>query len=132
MRCRSARDTKFESDLAVVMVTDVGTAGLDTARLEGLLLRLRIDCDVVEGDRDLDHCVLRLSTARRTPVVAFVEYVNQGVGARLVGMMVKPAGFDLSGEHSSIDWQETLKLEGACKADPEKIARWIETKFLRG
>jgi hypothetical protein len=64
-------------------------------------------------------------------VVAFVEYENQGE-PRLAGLMVQPEDFELSSEHFSFAWQETLKLEGAGKDDPHKIARWIETEFLRG
>ena len=108
----------------------MGTAGLDTRRLEGLLKRLRIDCEVLDGDQSFDHCVLRLSTARRAAAVAFVEYENQGE-PRLVGLMVQPTGFELSSEHFSFKWRETLKPEGARKDDPDKIARWIETEFLR-
>ena len=67
----------------------MGTGGLDKERLEGLLQRLRIDCDILDGDQSLDHCVLRLSTARRAGAVAFVEYEDQGE-PRLVGLMVQP------------------------------------------
>lgn len=49
----------------------------------------------------------------------------------MVGLMVQPEAFELLSEHFSFEWQETLKLEGARKDDPDKIARWIETEFLR-
>ena len=108
----------------------MGTAGLDVKRLKGLLQREKIDCRIVDNDRSLDHCVLVLSTPRRAGVVALIEYKNQGVEPRLVGMMLQSAEPEADFGFSSFEWQNTLKLEGARSNDPQKIARWIKTEFL--
>ena len=109
----------------------MGTAGLDVRRLSGLLEHRKIECAVVEGDRALDHCILRLSSARRPGVVAFLEYVNQGGETRGVRILVQPAGAELKADRGQyFDPQNTLYLRGPRRDDPHRILRWVEKEFL--
>ena len=107
----------------------MGTAGLDVERLVGLLEQRRVDGILADDDRAVDHCVLRLSTVRRPGEVAFLEYENQGVEPRLVGLSVVSADDGLPDALSS-QWQHTLTLVGLRAEDPDKIAQWIESTFV--
>jgi hypothetical protein len=109
----------------------MGTAGLNVKRLAGLLKRVKVDCTLVEGDEARDHCVLRISCVKCPGVEAFVEYENQGSEPRFAAMTVQPVGFGPWMDDSSVDWLKTLKLKGARRDDPEKLARWIKLEFLR-
>ena len=109
----------------------MGTAGLDVRRLSGLLEHRKIGCTLVEGDRALDHCILRLSSARRPGVVAFLEYVNLGGETRWVRILIQPAGAELKAERGRFfDPQNTLYLRGPRRDDPQRILRWVEKEFL--
>ena len=109
----------------------MGTAGLDVRRLSGLLEHRKIDCTVVETDRALDHCVLRLSSVKRPGVVALLEYVNQGAETRWVRILVQPAGVELkAGWRQYFALQNTLYLRGPRRDDPQRILRWVEKEFL--
>ena len=108
----------------------MGTAGLNVSRLAGLLGRVKIDCEIVDGDAALDHCVLRLSSVRRPAVVAFLEYENQGVEPRLAGLAFRGEGFMPQREDYPLEWERRLELRGAREADAEKIARWVEGEYL--
>ena len=109
----------------------MGTAGLDVRRLSGLLEHRKIGCTLVEGDRALAHCILRLSSARRPGVVAFLEYVNPGGETRWVRILIQPAGNELKAERGQFfDAQNTLYLRGPRRDDPQRILRWVEKEFL--
>jgi hypothetical protein len=105
----------------------MGSARLDIRRLAGLLERIKIACEVLDGDEAADHCVLRAVSIRRPDVAALIEYENQGVEPRLAGMTILSAE---STPEKSFKWQKTLRLEGPRKDDPEKIARWVKEEFL--
>ena len=91
----------------------MGTAGLNVERLAGLLERKKVECTLIEGDAALDHCVLRLASRRRPALVAFVEYENQGIEPRLVGLSVQENEPANEKEDRTRDWQKKLKLQGA-------------------
>ena len=112
----------------------MGTAGLDVNRLAGLLGRIKVDCAVVEGDESQDHCVMRLSSVRHPGRVAFVEYVNQGVEPRLVGIKMEPPEPEGAGGVGESFWisEGWINLRGARGDDPEKIAEVVEQVFSRG
>ncbi len=76
----------------------MGIAGLDTAKLAGLLEQKKVNCLVIEDDSAMDHCVLKIWTWKRSGVVAFVEYVNQGTEPRLVGLVVQSETFTFDQE----------------------------------
>jgi hypothetical protein len=110
----------------------MGTAKLDINRLAGLLERKKVESTLIDDDSALDHCVLRLESVRRPAVVAFLEYENQGVEPRLVGMVFHDETFMPQKYAYPLDWEKTLELAGAIKDDPGKIARWVEREFLGG
>jgi hypothetical protein len=108
----------------------MGTAGLDIKRLARLLERKKIECALVGGDAAFDHCVLRLYSVKRPGVVAFLGYENQGMEPRLAGLILRDAGPVPREEDHPLEWESTLKLEGARKGDADKIARWVEREYL--
>ena len=108
----------------------MGTAGLDTTKLGGLLERKKIECSLVNGDAARDHCVLRLTSPKCPGVVAFLEYENQGMEPRLAGLILRDHEFSPTKDDYPLEWERTLKLEGARKDDADKIARWIEREYL--
>jgi len=108
----------------------MGTAGLDMTRLVGLFERKKIECALVEVDAALDHCVLRLSSVKRPGVVAFLEYENDGMEPRLIGLILRGDGFVPRKEEYPLEWEKTLELRGARKDDPDKIALWVEREYL--
>lgn len=108
----------------------MGTAGLDVNRLRGLLERKKIESSLVDDDAALDHCVLRLLSARHPGVVAFLEYENQGDELRFAGIVFHGDKFMPQKEDYPLEWQKTLKLEGAQRDDPDKIAQWVEREYL--
>ena len=110
----------------------MGTAGLDVNRLSGLLERQKIDCVLIQDDRSWDHCVLRLSSVKRPDVIALVEYENQGSEPRHVGLIIAGKGKEVSVEDGPLEWEHLLALSGSINSDPDKIAAWIQTKFVRG
>ncbi len=110
----------------------MGTAGLDVNRLAGLLERLKVECVVVDEDGAFDHCVLRLSSVKRPAVAAFLEYENQGAEPRLACLALRDDRFMPRDGEYPLEWQATLRLEGARRDDPEEIARWVEREFLGG
>jgi hypothetical protein len=109
----------------------MGTAGLDTEPLAGLLERKKVNCQVIEDDSAIDHCVLKIWTWKRPGVVAFVEYVNQGTEPRLVGMIVRPETFTFEQESYPLNWEKELRLSGKRTLDAEIITRWISDLFIR-
>jgi hypothetical protein len=108
----------------------MGTAGLDINRLAGLLERKKIECVLVDGDSAFDHCVLRLTSVRRPGVVAFLEYENQGGEPRVAGLTFRDDSFMPERNDYPPEWEKYLRLRGARKDDPGKIASWIEGEYL--
>ena len=107
----------------------MGTAGLDVKRLTGLLGRMKADCELINDDAAMDHCVLRISSIRRPGVVAYIEYENINE-PRLVGMVVKPEYYAPKREDYPVEWERKMMLNGSRKEDPAKIAAWIKQEFL--
>jgi len=107
----------------------MGTAGLDVKRLTGLLQRMKADCTLIDDDAALDHCVLRLSSAKRPGVVAYIEYENIAEPRR-VGMVIRPDHYIPEKEEYPLDWEKEIRIKGARKEDPERIAEWIKQVFL--
>ncbi|MDQ3817165.1 MAG: hypothetical protein M3362_05680 [Acidobacteriota bacterium] len=105
-------------------------AGLDITGLARLLEGKKIECALVEGDAAFDHCVLRLSSVMRPGVVAFLEYENQGVEPRLASLIFQDDKFMPRKDDYPLEWEKTLKLEGARKDDADKIAGWVEREYL--
>jgi hypothetical protein len=104
------------------------TAGLNVTRLAGLLERIKVESVLVEGDRAQDHCVLRLESVRRPNFVATLEYVNQGNGPRVAILRVERS--DESDETNSfLVMEESLRLSGARRDAPKKIAAMVEQWF---
>ena len=108
----------------------MGTAGLNVNRLSGLLERKKVTCTLIDGDAAYDHCVLRLTSFRRPAVVAFLEYENQGSEPRVAGLVVRKDEFTPGRDDYPLEWDKTLRLEGARVDDAEKIAQWVEREFL--
>ena len=109
----------------------MGTAGLNVTRLAGLLERRKVECVLMEGDSARDHCVLRLSSFKLPRVHALLEYENQGVGPRLVGMLFRNDDESVSQKNEyPLEWQKTLQLAGAREKDPDKIVQWIDRELL--
>ena len=109
----------------------MGTSGLALKRLASLLVRKRIECTFVNGDAAFDHCVLRLSSVRLPSVVAFLEYENKGMEFRVAGLILRDASFMPQKEDYPLEWQKTLKLEGAREDDPDKISEWVERELFK-
>ena len=111
----------------------MGTAGLNVIRLASLLERRKVDCVLIDGDSSRDHCVLRLSSIKFPRVHALLEYENQGVEPRLVGMLFRNDDESVpEKEEYPLEWQKTLQLAGARDEDPDKIAQWIDRELLNG
>jgi hypothetical protein len=110
----------------------MGTAGLDVKRLSGLLERQKVDCVLIQDNRWGDHCVLRISSVKRPNVIALVEYENQGEEPRLVGMTFIDKQKETLFEDGVFEWEHQLDLSGSIQSDPDKIAVWVLTKFLKG
>ena len=108
----------------------MGTAGLDIKRLAGLLKRKKVECSLINGDAALDHCVLQLSSVRRPSVLAFLEYENHGTEFRVAGIVFRDERFTPQRGDYPLEWQATLRLEGARKDDANKIAQWVEREFI--
>jgi hypothetical protein len=108
----------------------MGTAGLDTEKLAGLLERKKLNCLVIDDDRARDHCVIKIRTRRRPGIVAFVEYENQGTEPRLAGIMIRPETIEVSQESYPLDWDKVLKLSGKRCLDAEILARWGTEIFV--
>src|SRR5215475_13326048 len=98
----------------------MGTAGLDVKRLSGLLERMKVDCILAHGDKSHDHCILRLSSVKRPNAVALIEYVNDGMEPRNVGMIICTEAAANEAENTLSEWQYQLVLSGPIKSDPEK------------
>jgi hypothetical protein len=109
----------------------MGTAGLNVNRLAGLLEQKNVDCSLVEGDSAFDHCVLRLCSARRPALVAFLEYENKGTEPRLAGLSFHDTATEVGMEDYPLDWEKTLQLEGAKEDDAVKISQWVDSEFLK-
>ena len=109
----------------------MGTAGLDVEKLAGLLERKKVKCLVIDDDRAMDHCVLKIWTHKRLGVAAFIEYENQGTEPRLVGLMIRPDTFTLNPESYPLDCEKELKLSGKRNLDAEIITRWITDIFIK-
>ena len=111
----------------------MGTAGLDVNRLVGLLQRIKVNCAVIEGDEAQDHCVLRLSSVGHPGQVMIVEYVNQGVEPRHVGIKMGPPELEAAAGGGGAFWisEEWINLRGARSDDPQKIAEMVEQVFTR-
>jgi hypothetical protein len=65
-------------------------AGLEINRLATLLQRIQVECSSIEGDDSQDRCLLRLASLKRPGLVAFVEYLTQRDGSRLVRIKMEP------------------------------------------
>jgi hypothetical protein len=107
----------------------MGTAGLDLKRLRGLLERMKADCIIVDDDAATDRCVMRVSSIKRPGVAAYIEYENIGE-PRLVGMVVRPEHYGPQQEEYRLESGKEMRLKGARKGDPEKIAAWIKREYL--
>jgi hypothetical protein len=108
----------------------MGTAGLDTKRLTGLLERLKINCKLIDDDSTHDHCVLCISSIRRPRVVAYIEYENIGEEPRRVGMQIRDEQYTPKKDDYPLDSEKEIRLKGSRKEDPTKIAKWIKQEFL--
>ncbi len=113
----------------------MGTAGLDLKKLVGLLEQIKIDCTLVEDDRGQDHCLLRLSSPKRPGVVGMLEYINQGIEPRSIGIKVEPPLAELKSDHAYIGQHfsitdEVINLRGSIREDPQKIFEIVKRSFL--
>jgi hypothetical protein len=108
----------------------MGTAGLDVKKLAGLLEQKKINCLVIDDDRAMDHCVLKIWTNKRPGVAAFIEYENQGIEPRLVTLMIRPETFTWNPENYPLGWEKELQLSGKQSLDAEIITRWITNIFI--
>ena len=107
----------------------MGTAGLDTNRLAGLLERKKVVCSVVQDDAAKDHCVLRISSVRRPGLIAIVEYENQGIEPRLASLHLHDND-TAEKDSANSNREKTLELQGSLQEDCEKLCEWIEFEFL--
>jgi hypothetical protein len=106
----------------------MGTAGLNVTRLARLLERIKVESVLIEGDHAQDHCTLRLESVRGPHFVATLEYVNQGDEPRVAILRVER--YDGSDETNSfLVLEESLRLRGARRDDPKKIAAMVEQWF---
>lgn len=113
-------------------VMKMGTAGLNVKRLAMLLRRIKVDCNLVDGDESQDHCVLRLSSLNYPERAAFIEYINQGVEPRLAGIKIEPAETEGTGiGQPFLITEEWFNLSGERNDDPEKIVELVEQTFLK-
>lgn len=113
----------------------MGTAGLDLKGLIGLLERLKVDCNLVEGDEAEDHCLLRLTSTSLPNHQALIEYVNIGCEPRVATIRVEHSPppqvsrLELVGQFFWIS-EEGINLRGAQKDDPKKIVELVKRIFL--
>lgn len=106
------------------------TAGLDFNRLAGLLERVKIQCTLVDGDHAEDHCLLCILSVDRPRAVAYLGYINQGAESRTLSIRIDPAASEQrSGSYFSVT-EETLRLKGVCRDDPEKIVGLVKKAFF--
>jgi hypothetical protein len=103
---------------------------LDVKKLAGLLEREKVNCLVIDGDRAMDHCILKIWTNKRPGVAGFIEYRNEGTEPRFVGLIIRHETFTLNPEDYPLDWEKVLKLSGKRTLDAEIITRWLANVFI--
>lgn len=103
----------------------MGTAGLDIRRLISTLKRHRIDCELIEGDEFIDHCVLRLSTEDSPKLIVLVEYENKGFEPRVATLRSFVSGFRDSGEQLTPTGKSVIQLRGSRRCDVDQLVRRV-------
>ena len=107
----------------------MGIAGLDIAKLSGLLERIHVQCILVEGDDSHDHCVLQLLTPASGVKESVLVYENQGHEPRIATIKVVSRNSD--GYESRLDQvgdsQRSFQLSGSRRKDPNRIFNLVKS-----
>jgi hypothetical protein len=109
----------------------MGTAGLDIRRLISTLKRHRIDCELIEGDELIDHCLLRRLTADSPKFILLVEYENKGFEPRVATLRSFVSGFRDSGEQLTPMGESVIQLRGSRRDDVDQLVRRVLDVFAK-
>ena len=107
----------------------MGTAGLHIRRLISTLKRHRIECELIEGDELMDHCVLRLSSENSPKLIVLVEYENKGFEPRVATLSPFVSGFRDAGEQLIPTGKLVIQLRGSRRGDVDQLVRRVVDVF---
>ena len=108
----------------------MGSAGLDIRRLISTLKRHRIDCEPIEGDEFIDHCLLRRFTEDSPKFIVVVEYENKGFEPRVATLRSFVSGFFDSGEQLT-PTAESVILRGSRRGDVDQLVSRVLDVFAK-